>query len=412
VACIWYAISIFSGKDGWVEAYIEPSASFGFSYLVSLHWALTQFSPATNNISPQTEEERAFACGVVIFALVVFSSFISNVTNAVNQLKTINLDATKEESKVRQFIGNHRISTDLGGRIQQFFTHATRTSAKRLMESDIKFFSIMPESMQMRMHQEMYMPTVIDNTMLRPFANLDEIAWIGICHKAVSELCCLPREELFTEAAPAEHAYVVLSGGLSYDSRFIIEQNVHVGGEEWFSEMALWAAWTHCGTMIGEDSSTIMAIHAGKFRQQVRHLGGALNQALHKLAIVLCAYAEVANEQCQNVCLPAEDCVTDLPLPEEVLRTESKRAYRVFAIQKGWASMLRTAESEPQRGGADHSIFSEGAMPRMSSEWRSLPSALPEGRKRLVNLGASLGLPLETESEERQSRRSGGRRSQ
>merc|ERR1712050_535388 len=90
-------------------------------YVLSLHWSLTQFTPATTDIAPANSLERLFACLIVLFAMVTFSSFISNVTNTVNQLKVLNARKLNEEGLIRKFLQQRRISTDVGGRIQQFF---------------------------------------------------------------------------------------------------------------------------------------------------------------------------------------------------------------------------------------------------------------------------------------------------
>ena len=75
------------------------SKDFWTKYLSALHWTLTQFMPATQNIAPNTASERIFAIVVVLIGLAVFSSFVSGVTNTVNQLRQIHTEHFKQEMK-------------------------------------------------------------------------------------------------------------------------------------------------------------------------------------------------------------------------------------------------------------------------------------------------------------------------
>eukprot|EP00440_Ansanella_granifera_P053231 gb/GFBE01057707.1/.p1 GENE.gb/GFBE01057707.1/~~gb/GFBE01057707.1/.p1 ORF type:complete len:459 (+),score=59.94 gb/GFBE01057707.1/:1-1377(+) len=327
VACAWYAISLYSLDGGWAEFYLEDGASFGLSYLVALHWALTQFSPATNNIAPRTIEERAFACMVVLFALVVFSSFVSKITNSVNQLRTLNIERYQEEARIRQFIGVRRISADLGGRIQQFFHQsATIKDTAPLLESQIKFFELMPESMRVRLHEEMYMPVLHDSIMLQPFIRVDRFVWSKICHLAVFEVFVMPRQDVFKDGTPAD-TYWLNSGASTYFSRCLDWQTVRVENDSWLSEIALWASWNHCGSMVTDAPCNLLRIDANQFRDVVTEQGGALHSAFQKLAIFLCSYAEKLNAI--GAVLP----VTDLPWTQESLQTEVHKAVHVFGMQ-------------------------------------------------------------------------------
>ena len=65
IACCWYGIGSlsFDGRSWLLRSELldadGASGSFPEAYAASIHWALTQFTPATNNIAPDNAVERS-----------------------------------------------------------------------------------------------------------------------------------------------------------------------------------------------------------------------------------------------------------------------------------------------------------------------------------------------------------------
>eukprot|EP00438_Fugacium_kawagutii_P015584 Skav229717 [mRNA] locus=scaffold49:261492:275306:- [translate_table: standard] len=125
IACAWFAVSDnMNGTDTWVYVFgLKHAAPWkqrfrgchqdvASQYLVSFHWALTQFAPATNNVAPQNAVERAFASLIVIYAFVAFSSFVSAMTNATNELRafTLLLKSARQEAQIRKFLDDKTLA--------------------------------------------------------------------------------------------------------------------------------------------------------------------------------------------------------------------------------------------------------------------------------------------------------------
>merc|ERR1712217_674589 len=91
-----------------------------FAYGSSLHWSLTQFTPASVDIFPRNVYERFFNVVIIIMALVVFSSFVSSITNAMNHIKNINKGKTEEETMIRRYFNENSISHDLASQVWHF----------------------------------------------------------------------------------------------------------------------------------------------------------------------------------------------------------------------------------------------------------------------------------------------------
>merc|ERR1719281_1507425 len=119
-ACCWYGLGTSKGKNGWVYIHGFTNADTSFSYLTALHWSLTQFTPAAMEVHPTNVQERLFAVVTLLFALIVFSSYVSSITQAMNQLRSLNKENSKKLSMLRKFLVHHRVSRDLAFRVRRY----------------------------------------------------------------------------------------------------------------------------------------------------------------------------------------------------------------------------------------------------------------------------------------------------
>jgi len=103
IACIWYALAKFNRQEKitWVknESDNANGDDLFLLYAISLHWSLTQFTPATNNIAPTNVRERIFCIGVVLFALFAFSQFLGQITNGIMTIKKLNKEQHREKKR-------------------------------------------------------------------------------------------------------------------------------------------------------------------------------------------------------------------------------------------------------------------------------------------------------------------------
>merc|ERR1719469_279254 len=112
-ACGWYALSYTGGtRDNWRDHYLifEEHQFFLYRYATAMHWSLTQFTPASMEVTPKNVYERTYVIVVIIFALVMFSSFVSAITAAMSRLRAINEDRLAQEDMLRKYITDNRVS--------------------------------------------------------------------------------------------------------------------------------------------------------------------------------------------------------------------------------------------------------------------------------------------------------------
>merc|ERR1719217_1505271 len=98
IACTWWTVGKNhpEGQMSWTEFHGFENEDLDYKYLSSLHWTLTQFTPAGMEVYPHNSTERGFSVVVLLFALLFFSSFLSSITAAMTRLRSLN-QATNQQ---------------------------------------------------------------------------------------------------------------------------------------------------------------------------------------------------------------------------------------------------------------------------------------------------------------------------
>uniref|UniRef100_A0A7S2KAB3 Ion transport domain-containing protein n=1 Tax=Zooxanthella nutricula TaxID=1333877 RepID=A0A7S2KAB3_9DINO len=282
VACAWFGIAKYSSSETtWIRSALAGEVDEGskwHSYVLALHWSLTQFGPSTQNIGPTNTQERMFACAVVFVGLGVFSVIISGITSAVNQLRLVNMETVVEESNMRDFMTSRGLTATLYGSIASFFKNAYSKVDGRILEGDVKVFSQLPISLCMQMHEELYMPKLCTNAAFGMFYQQHHELLCRICHTAMSEHPVLAGHDVFLPTTEATHAYYSTSESLVYDHsapahpkglndfsmerrrRSISRRCEVLATDSWLAEMALWCKWMHRGHLQAKATTHVFGL--------------------------------------------------------------------------------------------------------------------------------------------------------
>jgi len=244
IACTWYGLSQVSLDDRtWaVKAFDDRHIhTIGYAYATSMHWSLTQFTPASMEVTPENVYERIFNVIVIIVALVVFSSFVSSITNAMTHIRNINARKTEQETAIRRYFNEHKISHQLAGRVWHFLRRNRITTMKRIKEEDIPCLKLLPNLVRQELRQEVYMPILGLHPLFNAYAQLDPVTIGKICNEVVSERTMIPGEELVSDPKAVNKMTFVVAGSLEYhhDEDTITPLLLKPG--QWCCEIALWA---------------------------------------------------------------------------------------------------------------------------------------------------------------------------
>merc|ERR1719498_2079893 len=161
LACGWYGIGNYFReieRPNWISANDMEESPVEFKYTTSLHWSLTQFTPASMEIRPYNIGERTYSIIVLLFALITFSSFLGSITNAMTQLRRSHSEQTKQQALLRRFLLDNKISTELGQRIWKCIKSMHFAHKKRIRTSDVSTLSNLPSNLQKHLNEELFRP--------------------------------------------------------------------------------------------------------------------------------------------------------------------------------------------------------------------------------------------------------------
>lgn len=267
LACFWYALAQDSSQEvTWAHAAGLEDADDVYLYIVSLHWSLTQLTPATNNIAPANINERGFAVGVVICALIMFSTFLSSLTSAWSKVQRIYYKQWKEKAQIRQFVEARGVPLDCARQIWQFYRNHYKTSSKRMHLDDLDIFHKMPKALRTAIHEHVSIPTLCTNDVFARLSKVDRGTLLLVCDSAISELALGRDSELFSSGNEARCMYFIISGSVSYDCK-LYRHMVLTSSPQSISEPAMWAhSWFHRGTLTATDPSEFLVVGANEFQ--------------------------------------------------------------------------------------------------------------------------------------------------
>lgn len=278
VGCCFYGLHYIQEAIGgtdvsrtWVNKYFSPDDSMNYRYWTSLHWSLTQFTPASMEVVPVNELERFYTVCVLLFAMVTFSSFISSITTAMTVLRQNNARKMVDELSLRRFLVEHNISAELTQRIVHF-THERSHNSRlqvRSCEENTELVKSLPESLKHALRKEFFTP-IVSGHPLFAFAGLIDLEIIPtLCKRALVEKHLVRRDEIFGHGKEVTHMLFIVSGALTYTySLNGVEISERLKAPTWACEIVLWTQWPErCNAFIADSPNCDLAIlSAAEFR--------------------------------------------------------------------------------------------------------------------------------------------------
>jgi len=301
-ACSWFGVSQWSGSQDvdqtWVTkaGFQEDNISDFYRYLTSLHWSLTQFTPASMEVVPCNQYERAFAVCVLIFALLVFSSFLSSITSSMTQLRQLGWTYQKNLSVLRKFLHTNKVSNGLSVRVIKYVEHRLSVRKAEMRESDVPLLGTLSSQLVMELQQELRAPILRGHPFFKLYADVCPDAMREVCYKAITSGSFLRGDNLFLDM-PAESMIFLAKGRLEYVQAYDYSiglddpEGVIISEGGWVSELAMWVdEWDCCGELFALDISDVLYLDGPlfvetsmKFREVFRGVVKYANSVLDRI---------------------------------------------------------------------------------------------------------------------------------
>ncbi|CAE7650877.1 KCNH2 [Symbiodinium microadriaticum] len=265
IACSWYGVGLIHVDTvSWLTESQMQEASFAEGYITAMHWSLTQFTPATNNVAPANYLERMVAVFVILLAMGVFSSFVSSITSAVNSLRAVRMEQIKQETKIRQFFSERNLSAELFNKVQDVCRKRGLFEI-RLKEEEVALLKEIPESLKRRLHEEIFLPLLSIAPFLPPWSHSQEYRFMRkVCHVAMQERSALSSQDVFVLGADCKEMIMVQYGAMGYHAWASQKKRVTLGwvcsGWRWLRSLPRSAeddtgCWGYLGAVLLFDCS-------------------------------------------------------------------------------------------------------------------------------------------------------------
>ncbi|CAK9098382.1 Potassium voltage-gated channel protein eag (Ether-a-go-go protein) [Durusdinium trenchii] len=268
IACLWFWVGSSEHAVNWIsEAEILPR-TIAYKYATCLHWSLTQFTPASMEVYPTNEEERTFTVCVIVSAMVIFSSFISAITNAMTQLRNLNKEKIEQFSLLRKYLTQCNVSGGLLARVLQSMSSAMNKNKRRVHEEDIKVLHLLPLSLRQDMNQEVYSPHFVVHPFFSVCASCFD-TYVRKLYSAGLRTKFVPsNQEIITSGEQAKEMFFIITGSMNYKSdRQLSPLPVTIQEGTWLAEASLWLQWQHNGLGNTVTECDVLVLDAAKFQE-------------------------------------------------------------------------------------------------------------------------------------------------
>lgn len=273
LACAWIALAKYNDEDEdtWLKAYHIKDKSIGLWYVTSYHWAITQFTPATNDINPQNARERVFAIFTVLFALFMFSNFLGSLSEAMTRIRKMSASRYKERTQIKSFLQSRKVSHRVSNRVWHFYRSHYKVQKQLHPETEIAFFRELPKSIRSQMYKEIYAPSLIMCGILKQLGKQDWALLVEICSVALSERAYVRDQEIFSKGEVAISMFCCVVGSFSYICKHRSAGTQGLTSPLTVSETALWCQWLHYGTFIAEKYCSAFLVNANGFADCIKN---------------------------------------------------------------------------------------------------------------------------------------------
>ena len=285
VACLWYAVGTSveatPSFTSWVLYHEVAGKPLVYRYMTSLHWSLTQFTPASMEVFPHNSLERTFSVTVLLIAMISFSSFVSILTALIAELRKISSDETRQFWLLRRYLRDWSVDRAVALKVRRYLEYAYAFQRQRVQAKDVQLLSLLSEPLR----DEMRHAQVSANLVLHPLFRQCNTR-IKLFSKALVESGLARGDLLFACGEEAKCMYFLAWGRLSYSlghfaqplpgspSSDILpnqdeEDTEHLYEGHWVSEPVLWVEWLHLGDAQACTECQLLAVPKDMFSEAI-----------------------------------------------------------------------------------------------------------------------------------------------
>lgn len=282
VACMWYGLSDWSANyhsKNWIQENGHVGKTVYYLYSTSLHWSLCQFTPASMDVHPHNTTERVFTIVVVLFAMIVFSSFVSQITTTTAHFWNRRSYANKQLWLLRKFLKKNSVSLDVSLRVQRYLEWVTELQMQCVREQDLEVLSMLSAPLRNELTLEVHADHLYHNDFFRSLTSkYSRKVYLKIWDRVISAMPLAVGDALFFSGETPQGMFCVAQGQLQYKRKHDMRL-VKVGDGTWCCEGELWTHWVTAGDMRALTECQMVKIDCDRFAKNLRNIPEAFRHA-------------------------------------------------------------------------------------------------------------------------------------
>eukprot|EP00928_Gymnodinium_smaydae_P081209 TRINITY_DN64765_c0_g1_i1.p1 TRINITY_DN64765_c0_g1~~TRINITY_DN64765_c0_g1_i1.p1 ORF type:complete len:750 (-),score=157.36 TRINITY_DN64765_c0_g1_i1:85-2334(-) len=264
IACLWFGLGDNGvGEDSWVVHYAYKTEVLGDQYLISLHWALSQFAGGIEQITPVSFLERFFAVVVCSFTFTAVMVMVSSFTSTLTHRYIIGGNGARQVATLKLYLKQNHIPKNLTKRVCRNAKHALSGD---LTQERVDLLSVISEPLKKEISFEMYSRILGWHPFFRDCLHDGAQMMQRVCNVACSMLLLAEKDVVFSlgEEPPEPKMYMVVAGSLEYlDAQ---GETTIVTAKTWLAEPCLWTQWQHQGTLTATSNVKLTMLDSNLFQ--------------------------------------------------------------------------------------------------------------------------------------------------
>lgn len=279
LACLFFKVGVM-GDDmdkSWVHQHGFGDKAIPQQYVVSVHWAMTNFV-GTMEVQIWSMQERLFSIGALLICFVLAAAFVSTITTSMTRLDILDKEQHTQLSILRRYLWIQGVSAKLALRITRNAQHATKERRYNISEANVAMLSLISDPLRVELHFEVHAKIVCQHPLFIVYSAESPMAMRQVCHKAIQIIKASKGDVLFSVGERPERPAMLFPtrGDWKYakDGQALTDP---LGPGQWACESVLWTDWVYRGVLQATTDCQLLELDAIKFQDITKNFFSADN---------------------------------------------------------------------------------------------------------------------------------------
>lgn len=209
-SCLFYAISLLSPDNNWVESYHLLNSTWDIKYLNSLYFIIvTLVTVGYGDITAKSSIEKIFLIFVMLTGCMIFAFNINNFGHIFKQMFLSENEFESDVKILTRMMKKNKINSDLQNRVRNYYSCICEKEKAQIPEKELSIFGKLSSDLQKEIVLNMNAPIVKQSKFL--CNNFSEEFLQNIVLKMKTKVYS-PEEVLFKQGSLDPMIFFIIKG--------------------------------------------------------------------------------------------------------------------------------------------------------------------------------------------------------